>query len=273
MARDTGAIAPIARTALHERGKRSELAVVLLHGLTNHPGQFIEFAPQLRERGVNVFVPRMPYHGYADRMTTAIWALTAEELVSAAYEAIDIAAGLGDRVAVAGISMGGLLASYVAQYRSDVALAVPIAPDFGLLDFSRTTTSIAGAVLRALPNLFIWWDPRIKAAQRPKTAYPRFSTHALMQTVRIGDDVYARARAHPLQTQRTVMVLNAADPAVNNRVAAEAVSRWQRHDPTRVETFTFSDLPKNHDIIDPDNSLARTELVYPRLLDIVTSLP
>jgi carboxylesterase len=273
MARDDARIAPTARTALHESGATTDLAVVLFHGLTNHPGQFIEFAPQLHARGVNVFVPRMPYHGYADRMTTDIAALTAEQLVVAAYEAVDVAAGLGKRVAVLGISMGGLQCSYLAQYRSDVALAVPVAPDFGLLNFSRATTSLLGSIVRALPNFFLWWDPRIKAAQRPKTAYPRFSTHALMQTVRIGDDVYARAGKDAARAQHTVMVLNAADPAINNRVAQETVSRWKAAHADGISLVTYSDLPKNHDIIDPDNPQARTGVVYPRLLDILSSLP
>lgn len=273
MARDTDHITPAGRTALLEHGATADLAVVLLHGLTNHPGQFIEFAPQLHARGVNVFVPRMPYHGYADRMTTAIAALTAQELIAAAYEAVDIAAGLGRKVAVLGISMGGLLCSYVAQYRADVALSVPIAPDFGLLTLPHATTSVLGTIVRAIPNLFLWWDPRAKAAQRPKTAYPRFSTHALMQTVRIGDDVYARALRAPARASRIVTVMNAADPAVNNRVTEAVVARWSAHPSPAVEPITFSDLPKNHDIIDPDNPLARTELVYPRLLDILSKLP
>ena len=133
---------------------------MLLHGLTNHPGQYAAFAPQLFERGINVFVPRMPYHGYTDRVTTAIAALTAEELVASAYEAIDVAAGLGHEVAVMGISMGGLLSAYLAQYHQGVALVVPIAPDFGLFNWPRSVTRVAASIVRALPHLFFWWDPR-----------------------------------------------------------------------------------------------------------------
>jgi esterase/lipase len=270
MALDTAEILPAARTALYDTGETAPLAVVLLHGLTNHPGQFAQFAPLLRERGVNVVVPRMPYHGYVDRMTDAIAALRAEELVACAYEAVDIARGLGERVAVLGISMGGLLCAHLAQYRADVDLSVPVAPDFGLLDFPRAVTSLIGLVVRALPNMFVWWDPRIKQAQRPATAYPRFSTHALMQTVRIGDDVYLAAPRGP-SAKRIVVVNNAADPAVNNGSTDAVVARWQRKRAHGIELCTYDDLPKNHDIIDPDNPLARTEIVYPRLLDILTS--
>jgi alpha-beta hydrolase superfamily lysophospholipase len=206
-------------------------------------------------------------------MTTAIAKLTAEELIAAAYEAVDVAAGLGERVAVLGISMGGLQCSYLTQYRSDVALSVPIAPDFGLLHFARPVTTILSALAQMMPNLFVWWDPRIKAAQRPKTAYPRFATHALMQTLRIGNDVYAQARSRAICAKRTVMVLNARDPAVNNRASQATLARWKALRPDAISSATYADLPSNHDIIDPDNSLARTDVVYPRLLDILTSLP
>src|SRR6185503_935345 len=61
MALYDASILPEARTALLADGP-AELAVVLLHGFTNHPGQFREFAPLVRARGANVFVPRIPEH-------------------------------------------------------------------------------------------------------------------------------------------------------------------------------------------------------------------
>jgi alpha-beta hydrolase superfamily lysophospholipase len=271
MARDTDEITPAGRTALLDTDGAADLTVVLFHGLTNHPGQFAEFGRQLHARGANVFIPRMPYHGYVDRMTTAIAALTAEELLAVAYEAVDIAAGLGKRVAVLGISMGGLLCAYLAQYRGDIDLAVPVAPDFALLRMSRSVTTLLARIALAMPNFFLWWDPRIKGAQLPRTAYPRFSTHALMQTVRIGDDVYVRAGSDPSRARSIVVVNNAADPAVNNAVTLQTVERWRSKRSDGVELVTYTDLPRNHDIIDPNNPFARTDIVYPRLLDIVTA--
>lgn len=271
MAVDTPEIVPSGRTTLYDRGSRAPVAVVLFHGLTNHPGQFAQFAAQLHERGFNVFVPRMPYHGYSDRMTRAIAALTAEELIAAAYESVAVASGLGERVAVLGISMGGLLCAHLAQYHPGIALSVPVAPDFGLMRMPRSVTSALGSLFRALPNMFMWWDPRVKAAQRPSTAYPQFSTHALMQTVRIADDVFAAAEREPARAARIVAVTNAADPAVNNMATDEVIARWKARRNDEVTLVTFTDLPKNHDIIDPDNPLARTELVYPRLLEILTT--
>ena len=273
MDRDDDRIGVNARTALYVHGVRTPLSILLLHGLTNHPGQFIEFAPQLYVLGINVVVPRMPLHGYADRMTNALAGLTAEMLIAAAYEALDATAGLGDQIAVLGISMGGLLAAHIAQYRADVDTSVPLAPDFGLLRFSRDMTDALSWILLHLPNMFLWWDPRIKAAQRPATAYPRFATHALMQTLRIGNAVDVAARVTAAAAQRIVTAVNPLDPAVNNAETREVVKSWQSLRHSGVEYAELSGLPKNHDIIDPDNPLARTDVAYPKLIGLLTRTP
>jgi alpha-beta hydrolase superfamily lysophospholipase len=269
MQHDDQRIAPAARTLLLDSGKRVPWCVVLFHGLTNHPGQYVEFAPQLAELGANVLVPRMPLHGYANRMTGALAHLTAEMLLRRTYEAVDAAAGLGERVAVLGISMGGLLCAHLAQYRADVAASVPVAPDFGLLNLSRGVTAALSVVVNALPNMFLWWDPRIKEAQRPKDAYPRFSTHALMQTVRIGNAVFDAARTAAPLAGRIATVVNERDPAVNNRVTLQVVDRWQRLRKTGIDYVSLAGLPENHDLIDPDNPQARTNVVYPKLIEIL----
>jgi alpha-beta hydrolase superfamily lysophospholipase len=267
MDRDDERIARNARTALYLHGTRAPWSVVLFHGFTNHPGQYVDFAPELYVLGANVVVPRMPFHGYADRMTDALKALTAEMLIATAYEAVDAAAGLGERVAVAGISMGGSISAYLAQYRADVATSMPIAPDFGLLKLPRWALDVLCPVVLALPNVFFWWDPRIKEKQVPKTAYPRFPTHALMQTVRIGSAVYRAANHEPARAARIATVVNTHDPAVSNSVTLEVVRRWQRFRSSGIEYIELTDLPENHDIIDPENPQARTGLVYPKLID------
>jgi alpha-beta hydrolase superfamily lysophospholipase len=268
MDRDDNRIARNARTALYVHSARAPWSVVLFHGLTNHPGQFFEFAPLLYVAGVNVVVPRMPLHGYADRMTDAVAGLTAEMLLDAAYEAVDGAMGLGERVAVLGISMGGLLCAYLGQYRSDVAVSVPVAPDFGLLRLGRGFTDVLSWIVLRLPNFFLWWDPRVKANQHPVTAYPRFSTHALMQTIRIGNRVYNAAKSSAPLAGRISTVVNMRDPAVNNAATKQVVDGWKLRS-GGIDYIELTNLPENHDIIDPDNNQARVGLVYPKLIDIL----
>ena len=266
MALDDDSILPEARTALLEHGKKTPLAVVLFHGITNNPAQYAKLAPMLHQTGVNVFVPRMPEHGDRDRMTDRIAKLTAEALLASASEAVDIACGLGEQVGLLGISMGGSLSAYFAQTRA-IAISVPVAPDFALLQLPYGASRMLAWLFLRLPNFFFWWDPRAGIRQRPVTAYPRCSTRALMQTLRIGDDVYARAKSGKPLAQRIVTIVNRCDPAVNNEVTAAVALEWAGSSGSAMEYVVMRNLPENHDIVDPQNPLAQTDLVYPKLLE------
>ncbi|MGA9945727.1 MAG: alpha/beta fold hydrolase [Candidatus Cybelea sp.] len=265
MARDGEHILPQARTQLLERGAETPLAVVLLHGLTNNPAQYARFAPLLHERGVNVFVPRFPRHGHRDRLTTRTAEVTAEMLLDAAAEAVDIGCGLGSRVAVLGISLGGVLAAHVGQFRA-IDRAVPVAPIFALPHLPYWLSRLAQRIALTLPNAFLWWDPRVRADAPPATAYPRFSTRALAQMLRIGDAVDAAARRRPPLAAHIVTLVNRNDPAVNNAVTKRISEFWSRRKPAGVEYVELMDLPTLHDIVDPGQPQACTEVVYPKLL-------
>lgn len=270
---DDDRILPQARTSLLQHGARTAIAAVLLHGFTNHPGQYREFAPLLHARGINVLVPRMPEQGDRDRLTRRMSRLTAESLLARASAAVDIACGLGERVCVAGISSSGLLCAYFGQYRADVARAIPIAPVFAMLQLPYALSYALTHAMLVLPDMYLWWDPRAKEAQRPASAYPWFSTHALAQTMRIGHNVYARALREGPAADSIVLLTNPHDPAVNNAVTHSVARAWTQRRSDCVVEVQLSGLPKNHDIIEPDNPHARTDLVYPRLLECIADTP
>ncbi|MDQ6933673.1 MAG: hypothetical protein M3160_10955 [Candidatus Eremiobacteraeota bacterium] len=265
---DDETIRPQAFTRLYSHDRRTPLAVVLFHGITNNPQQYDRLAMQVHERGHNVLVPRLPEHGDRNRMTARLKTLTAERLLESANEAIDLAQGLGHRVVIAGISTSGLLCAYFAQYRSDVAHSIPIAPVFAIPHFAHNIGESIEKLFLFLPNFFIWWNPRIKQGQLPLHGYPRFPTHALMQCLRIGDDVYKQARTMAPKAGAITMVTNTRDPAVDNRVTRDVVAFWQRCGAKNVSIFAFADLPENHDIIDPTNPDARIDVVYPKLIEL-----
>ena len=270
MALDDASILPEAHTQLLADAP-TDLAVVLLHGFTNHPGQFREFAPLVRARGANVFVPRIPEHGDVDRLTDRLKLLTAESWLASATEAIDIACGLGKRVAVLGISTSGLLCAYAVQYRADVWRSVPVSPFFALLQLPFAVSNTIGALLRWFPNMFLWWDPRVRAKQRPRTAYPRFPTHALGQALRIADVVYRASDRDRALADQALTIVNRADPAVNDAASAEVSRNWHGLRGFGIAYRELRNLLTNHDIIEPDNPLAKTDLVYPILLDALFS--
>jgi len=253
------------RAFLHEG--RTPLAIVLLHGFTSSSQQFVTLAETLQSRGHNAIVPRLPGHGDADRKGTRLAGTRVEQWLATVEESIDIASGLGERVAVAGISASGALAAWFALSRRDIAHAVGVAPMFGILHFPAVIDELLLPALLTLPDFQMKWDPFGDGRQITNHSYPRFPTHGLAQCLRLGLDVYTRAPIEPARSQVT-LILNEHDPAVNNAMAAEIATCWKA---AGAKTVTLRDLPVIHDIIDPANPYQRTDIVYPALIEALES--
>ena len=113
-AEDSPAIAGECSTVLLTHGHRTTHVIVLLHGLTNCPAQFDSLARMVFANGANVLVPRLPHHGFADRMTDELARVDARELCAFTDRVLDAAHGLGDTVTVAGLSIGGVMTAWAA---------------------------------------------------------------------------------------------------------------------------------------------------------------
>ena len=149
-----GSLNQVCRSKLLTHGSKTERVIVLMHGMTNCPQQFVELAPILYEQGYNVLIPRMPHNGLADPDTDDLRYLKAAELRDCSNAMVDIAYGLGEHITFLGLSVGGLMAAWVAQYRDDVNKAVIIAPSFTI--GPRLGVGISRVIMRLfliLPNL------------------------------------------------------------------------------------------------------------------------
>jgi len=255
---------------LFTHGARAAKVVVYLHGLTNCPLQADELARQLFERGHNVYVPRWPGHGEADQMTLALVGLTAEQMVESTDAAIDLARGLGDEVSVVGMSAGGAMTAWAAQYRADVGRAVAVSPFLGPHFVPPWANRAAANLLLAMPNMMLLWNPlEPEGAAGMEHAYPRIPTHALAQFMRLGEVLQAGAQQSPPQAGSLGMLLNDADFAVNNALARQLADAWRG----KGRTVDLVVLPRSdrlpHDLVDPLMPGARTELVYPALLELI----
>lgn len=263
-ARDDASISAAGRSRFLHRGARTPLAVVLVHGLTNAPQQWVPFADDLHARGHSVVIPRLPGHGKNDRMTTALARVRADAYLEITNAAIDIACGAGARVVVAGLSIGGAFAAWHALHRDDIARAIALVPLFGLRGFPVVADRALATVLGLAPNLFVPWDPRGDGSQIPAYGYPRFATRALGATLAIGLAVEREARRADPRGE-IVIALNTKEPACENDVARAIAKHLRRARADAARTLEWSDLPAIHDIVDPTNPHGRTDLVYPRL--------
>ncbi|MGH7738270.1 MAG: alpha/beta hydrolase [Candidatus Tyrphobacter sp.] len=263
---DDERIPPECRTIVLRHEERSREAVLLFHGLTAAPAQFRRYARALFERGCNVLVPRLPLHGYADRLTPALADLTGDVLRTFSGRALDAARELGERVTVAGFSAGGTLTLSLAQSER-FARAVAIAPFFGAAAVPRIAMDLAMALWLRLPNRFVWWDPIARERQGPAHGYPRYPTHALARLYELARSIARRAR-EPATADAVAVVLNCGEAAVSNAQLRALVARW-RDAGVRVELIELRGMPPSHDIIEPERNRALSERVFPTILNAI----
>lgn len=148
--------------------------VLVLHGFTSHPILTMGPLPKtLRAAGFNVAQPALPGHGTRPEDLRGVrwqdWLQTARE----AYLA------LPEPRAVVGLSMGGLLAGWLAAEHKTAAL-VALAPALGLKNRM--------AFLAPLLHYFKPWafstDPVEEARRRERSPnYPNFPTKALAELI------------------------------------------------------------------------------------------
>lgn len=265
--RDHERVGELGRTMLLLHGEVRPLSIVLFHGLSASPTQFVRFAHELHGHGHNVIVPRLPRHGHRDRLSDALARLTADELRHFARESVELAQGLGQNVVIGGFSIGGLISTWIAQ-RYAVERVVAIAPFFGMWWMPSRWMSTFSHLLLAMPNRFQWWDPIAREKQRPEHGYPRYATHALAQAYLLAHEVMSSA-PNGIAAKKLIFVTNAREAAVNNRAVRRLEGRMRAVDPSRLEHVVLTGIPYSHDIIEPLRHPEVAAAVFPQLLDLL----
>ena len=262
------AMNPLCTLQLMDHGRKTERVVVLVHGYTNCPQQFRKLGKRFFERGDNVLIVPLPYHGLADRMNTAQSRLTAGEMAAYADEVVDIGRGLGGKVVMMGISAGGVITAWAAQHRNDLDCAVVVAPTLGFKPVPVPLTAAVMNLFSTLPDSWAWWSDELKENVQPPYGYPRCSKHVITDMLRLGFVVEASARQRPPMARKIVMVSNANDQAVNNESTRKIADLWKSHG-ANIESYTFdATLNIGHDIIDPHQPDQKVDIVYPKLIEL-----
>ena len=187
----------LCRSRVYDQGERADVAVVLLHGYTNCPQQWDDIAAAYVDAGYNVVVPRLPGHGEADRLTSALSDITPRALVETTDLAVDIAAGLGDEVWVAGLSGGGTLAGWAAAGRDEVTRAVLLAP----LVVPKVVPEVLVGPLSRVPVQpgypLRWGGEKRDALAGPPYACPRYALRSFDASLQYRHDVSTRRARTP----------------------------------------------------------------------------
>jgi pimeloyl-ACP methyl ester carboxylesterase len=186
---------------------------------------------------------------------------------------MNVASGLGDEVSVFGLSGGGLVASYIAQYRPDADLVVPVAAFLAPPTIPAPLTGAALNAIELLPPI----DNRDPAPDEAvRGAFPHGASDTSIQGaaayIRVGQTVLRSASEMAPKAGRIVTVINDADTIVNNALIEDLAARWQASAPDRVQVRHLdASLGLLHDLITPDREGQKIDIVYPMLLDILTS--
>ena len=196
-------LCPEGRSRIFTHGRKTERVIVLLHGLTNCPEQFVPLARILFASGANVIVPRARYAGFADRMNADQGRQSAQDLINQAADGVDVASGLGNRITVVGLSGSGVAAMWMAQNGSGLDQVVILAPFFSLHGHSVFGIDLISVALKGAPNFYKWWDDQAKEALAgPVYAYPRYGSVCMAETVQLSRNVRHHIESRPLRIAR-----------------------------------------------------------------------
>lgn len=268
VAETPGSVRPDAAPIVLDHGRPTEHVFVLLHGLSNNPAQFAPLGRLLFERGHNVIIPRLPYHGEKDRMTEDWGRLTARDMLESGNRAADLARGMGKKVTVAGLSINGTVTAWMAQNRSDLHRVVLLAPFLAPAGLPSWAVSPVERLLLRLPNMFFWWNPKLRDKNPgPPYAYPRFPTRVIGQTMLLGSDVLSASRTTPPKSRSILVVTTASDLAADNALTDRLVAQWAAFQPVESVRFPREDAVP-HDFIDIHQPDQKTDQVYAKLITL-----
>jgi alpha-beta hydrolase superfamily lysophospholipase len=239
---------------------------LLLHGLTASPPAWRAIAATLHARGWTVAGLRLPLHGHADPMTTALLELDTDALAVDLEETLTRAAALGEPLTVVGHSLGASLALAVAARSPLVRRVVAIAPFLGFVLVPHEANHFILPLLTRFGGRFLWWDPFARERLMPAHGYPRYPLRALAVALELADR--ARGTSEPQPPAAAIeLVLNRGETSINNRAARRLAAGWQRAGGS-VTVHYLRGLGWSHDIIEPARRAARK--AHDTLVAIIT---
>ncbi len=269
--RDRFFVNDVCVATLMHHDRKTPRVYVLLHGLTNCPAQFERIAKALYAEGHNVMLPRMPFHGLVNRLSDEPGKLRLRGVAEWAAEALEIAHGVGDEVIVAGLSVNGTTAAWIAQKRPDVKRVVIISPFYAPPGIPSQLQGSLGRLLVRMPNLFLWWDPQLKQElPGPPYVAPRFPTRVIGEFMLLGSYLQKSAGKSAPACRQIRVLLSDADKGINLPLAKAFTARWKKWPDRDVEEFVFpADLKVPHDMLDPHQPDQQLEVTEPELLRIL----
>jgi esterase/lipase len=263
---------------LYDHGEKKAKSILIYHGFTSCPRQFQELGKQFYNLGYNVYIPRLSYHGLNDKLNTKFEQLTYRELTKDVKSSLEIALGIGDEVDIIGLSAGGVLASWASINSDKVKNVQVIAPMYSPIGYNTWSMYAVSNYIALKPNEYRWWDETIKekVITGPLHAYPRYSSKAANAFLIIANQFYKELSSKSVldktksTSKKFTLITLQNDKAVSNPVANDMLTLVDQKTNIQTSKYEFtSDLDLDHDIIDPLQPKAKTDIVYPKLIELL----
>lgn len=262
------------KSVVLQHGQKTANAIVIFHGYTNCPKQFAELGQRLYDKGYNVLIARAPGHGYSDRLTEALGAVTFEDFSAYISRSASIGAALGDKVTAVGLSAGGTFALWSALYEPQITNVVAISPVAYPRGFDPILRDAVIKYAALVPNEFKWWsDDQKNDLPGPPYAYRRYSTRSMGIVMHMASTVEQALRSGMHPTSRVTIIANYWDKALYDTKIADVSALFDKAGgPSDFFEFTDETSPKKdlpHDLIDPYNIKDAKDFVYGKILEII----
>jgi len=192
-------------------GPDGRTGVLLVHGFTGTPMSMRPWGEHLAAEGFAVRCPLLPGHGTRWQDANAS---THDQWTSTVDNAFDELVATCDRVFVAGLSLGGTLATRLAEVRpDDVAGVVLVNP-------ALVTQRVDAKLLPMLARITPSWAPIASDIKKPgitELAYPKLPTRAMMQVRAL----WSLTRADLARVTAPVIVFHSVEDHVVEPVNSE----------------------------------------------------
>jgi esterase/lipase len=192
-------------------GTDGRTGVLLVHGFTGTPMSMRPWGEHLAAEGFAVRCPILPGHGTRWQDANAS---THDQWTSTVDNAFDELVATCDRVFVAGLSLGGTLATRLAEVRpDDVAGVVLVNP-------ALLTQRVDAKLLPMLARITPSWAPIASDIKKPgitELAYPKLPTRAMMQVRAL----WSLTRADLARVTAPVIVFHSVEDHVVEPVNSE----------------------------------------------------
>ncbi|MCD5315136.1 alpha/beta hydrolase [Kineosporia babensis] len=244
------------RSVLRVHPEKTAKSVLMLHGYTACPKDFVALADVFYERGYNVYVPREGHHGLTDVDEAS--QVSADELGDYADDAMNVVAGLGEEAGVIGMSGGGVLGTWLAEYRTDAVSRLLL-----LSPFYQPAASQAPPYL--LRPLTVLYGNRVLPDR--KVGDTNFTLSGLGQYLRIMRNL----REDPVNDKLAgiAVAYSAKDPYIDLDAATAVPGQIAEANDLKVAEHEFpAELNLPHNLANPDSLGEQAEQIHQLYLEL-----